>query len=144
MFPGLDGRLPTVTNQPDRGEMTIDFGPVEDEQRHLSEGVPVRFVDVSEVGGGQLQSGDFVALGVTEGHQHVQLIAVDTDPPPATGDSVSVGGRSASETSTPRPAHLRSLSIRLCLSFRHPEFRERPLLSELLPDPSEQSTAMAG
>lgn len=53
-------------------------------QRHLSEDVAVRFVDVSEVGGGQLQSGDFVGLGVTEGHQHVQLIAADTNLPPAT------------------------------------------------------------
>lgn len=53
-------------------------------QTHLSEGVAVRRVDVSEVGGGQLQSGDFVGLGVTEGHQHVELIAADADLPPAT------------------------------------------------------------
>lgn len=99
----------------------------------------MHFVDVSEVGRGQLQGGDFVALGVTEGHQHVQLVAVDANPPPATQDSVSFATTGASEMAAPPPAHLRSLSIRLCLSFRHPAFRERPLLSELLPDPSEQS-----
>lgn len=49
----------------------------------------MHLVDVSEVGGGQLQGGDLVALGVTEGHQHVQLVAVDANPPPATEDSVS-------------------------------------------------------
>lgn len=43
----------------------------------------MHLVDVSEVGRGQLQGGDFVALGVTQGHQHVQLVAVDANPPPA-------------------------------------------------------------
>lgn len=46
-------------------------------------------VDVPEVGGGQVQSGDFVRLGVTKGHQRVQLITVETDPPPATEDSLT-------------------------------------------------------
>lgn len=60
----------------------------------------MHFVDVSEVGGGQLQGGDFVALGVTEGHQHVQLVAVDANPPPATEDSVSVAAAGASRISS--------------------------------------------
>lgn len=47
-------------------------------------------MDVSEVGSGPLQSGDFVRLGVTEGHQRVQLITVETDPPPATKNSLSL------------------------------------------------------
>lgn len=46
-------------------------------------------VDVPEVGGGPVQSGDSVRIGVTEGHQRVQLITVETDPPPATKDNLS-------------------------------------------------------
>lgn len=97
------------------------------------------FLDVSEVGSGALQRGDLVGLGVAEGHQRVQLIAIQTDPPPDAGDSLSFTRMWVSETSAPLPAHLRSLSIRLCLSFRHPVLRERPLSSELLPDPPEWS-----
>lgn len=44
---------------------------------------------MSEVGGGPVQSGDFVGLGVTERHQRFQLITVETDHPPATEDSLS-------------------------------------------------------
>ena len=46
-------------------------------------------VDVSEVGGGPLQSGDFVGLGMTKGHERVQLITVKTDPPSASDNSLS-------------------------------------------------------
>ena len=49
---------------------------------YLFEGVSICFIDVFKEGSGHLQGGDFVCIRLTEWHQHVQLITVQTDPLP--------------------------------------------------------------
>lgn len=51
-------------------------------QMYLFEGVSICFIDVFKEGSGHLQGGDFVCIRLTEWHQHVQLITVQTDPLP--------------------------------------------------------------